>query len=212
MPSAATTPDKYLAALPADRREALSAVRTAIAAHLDPKITEGMQYGMIGYFIPHSIFPAGYHCDPRQPLPVAGLAAQKSHMALYLMCVYLNPELDRWFRDAWQATGKKLDMGKGCVRFKKLDELPLAVITELFRRVRASEFIATYQANLNGAAAARKARATAKPAAKAAARPATKPAKATKVAKPKATKPKPAPRPTAKPAPKATPAARRPAR
>lgn len=171
MPSAASTPAQYLAALEPDRRAALTAVRKAITTHLDRDIAEGMQYGMIGYFIPHSVFPDGYHCDPRQPLPVAGLASQKSHMALYLTCCYMNPELDAWFRTAWAATGKKLDMGKGCLRFKKLDDVPLDLIADLFRRVRAKDIITHYQAAL-ASRSKPKAKANPKPAKAAAPKPA----------------------------------------
>jgi hypothetical protein len=83
---------------------------------------------MIGYYIAHRIHPAGYHCDPRQPVPYLGLAAQKNHFSLYLMPIYASPELLAWFQAEWAKTGKKLDMGKACVRFKKLEDLPLAVI------------------------------------------------------------------------------------
>ncbi|MGA1045292.1 MAG: DUF1801 domain-containing protein [Phycisphaerales bacterium] len=153
-----TTPasvDAYLAALPEDRRAALSAVRAAIDSNLDPKFQEGMQYGMIGWSVPHSIYPAGYHCDPKQPLPFASLASQKSHMALYLFCTYLDEGQARWFRDAWTATGKRLDMGKSCVRFKRLEDVPLEVVSEAIRRVPVKAFIEQYEQSVP---AARKAR------------------------------------------------------
>ena len=145
MQSKATTVDQYLAALPQERRAVLSAVRDVIRAHLDADYQEGMQYGMIGYYVPHSVFPAGYHTDPRQPLPFAALASQKSHMAVYLMGVYGQPEQERWFHDAWAKTGKKLDMGKSCVRFKKLEDVALDVIGEAIRRVPAHAYIAHYE-------------------------------------------------------------------
>ncbi|MBK9120674.1 MAG: DUF1801 domain-containing protein [Phycisphaerales bacterium] len=141
---------EYLAALPADRRAALDAVRTVICANLSGGYEEGMQYGMIGYYVPHSIYPAGYHCDPKQPLPFAGLASQKNHMSLYLGCVYGNPEHAEWFRTAWKATGKKLDMGKACIRFKRLEDLPLDVIGEAVARVPVEKYLASYEANLPG--------------------------------------------------------------
>src|SRR4029453_8533886 len=104
-----------------------------------------MQYGMIGWFVPHRVFPAGYHCDPRQPLPFAGLASQKNHLAVYLMCHYGSPEQARWFHEAWAQSGKKkLDMGKSCLRFKKLDDLALDVIGEAIRRVPARKYIESY--------------------------------------------------------------------
>ena len=145
MQSKATTVEQYLAELPADRREALQAVRKVILKNLDKNIEEGMQYGMIGYYIPHRIFPAGYHCDPRQPLCYAGLASQKNYMSLYLMCIYLGAEREKWFHDAWAKSGKKLDMGKSCIRFKKLEDLPLDVIGEAFRRLPADVYIKLYE-------------------------------------------------------------------
>ncbi len=96
---------------------------------------------MIGYFVPHSLFPAGYHCDPKQPLPFAGLASQKNHMSLYLMCVYGVGDHSKQFQQAWAKTGKGLDMGKSCIRFKKVEDLALEVIAETVRRVPASKWI-----------------------------------------------------------------------
>jgi hypothetical protein len=152
MQSKATTVQAYLESLPEDRRAAIEAVRAVILKNLDSNIQEQMQYGMIGYAVPHSVFPNGYHCDPKQPLPYAGLASQKQHMSLYLMAAYSvdGHENDHgvWFRKAWMATGKKLDMGKACVRFKKLDDVPLEVVGEMFRRVPASAYIERYEAAL----------------------------------------------------------------
>jgi hypothetical protein len=139
--SKAKSVKEYLAGLPADRRAALEALRKVILKNLDKDYEEGMQYGMIGYYVPHRIFPAGYHCDPKQPLPFAGLASQKNHLALYLMCVYGNSELADWFRKAWAKTGKKLDMGKSCIRFKKIEDVPLEVIGETIARVPAKTYI-----------------------------------------------------------------------
>ncbi len=144
MQNKATTVEQYLASLPEDRRAALSAVRDVILKNLDGDYEEGMQYGMIGYYVPHSVFPAGYHVDPKQPLPFASLASQKNHMAVYLMCVYGQPEQEQWFREAWAKTGKKLDMGKSCVRFKKLEDVALDVIGEAIRRMPAKKYIAHY--------------------------------------------------------------------
>jgi hypothetical protein len=141
MQSKATSVEQYLSALPADRRAALEAVRKVIRTNLDKEYEEGMQYGMIGYYVPHRVFPAGYHCDPRQPLPFAGLAAQKNYMSLYLMCVYGHGPLAEWFREAWAKTGKKLDMGKACVRFKKVEDLALDVIGEAIRRVPVKTYL-----------------------------------------------------------------------
>ena len=160
MTSKAKTPDEYLASLPADRREALSAVRQTILKNLDKGYQEGMSYGMIGYCVPHSIYPAGYHCDPKQPLPFAGLASQKNHMAVYLFCMYVDGASDKWFRDAWKKAGKKLDMGKSCLRFKKLDDLALDVLGEAIRRVPVKDHIAIYESALKRPSSARPAKKT----------------------------------------------------
>jgi len=144
MQSKATTVQQYLAELPADRRAAIERVRAVILRNLDPIFEEGMQYGMIGYYVPHRVYPPGYHCNPRQPLPFICLASQKNYMSLYLGCVY-GPEREKPFREAWAKTGKKLDMGKSCVRFKKLDDLALNVIGESIRRVPARAFIQYYE-------------------------------------------------------------------
>ena len=130
MQSKATTVEQYLSELPEDRRKAIEAVRQVVLKNLDKDYEEGIQYGMIGYFVPHRVYPAGYHCDPKQPLPFASLASQKNHMALYLMCVYGESDHSKWFQQAWAKSGKKLDMGKSCIRFKKVDDLALDVIGE----------------------------------------------------------------------------------
>lgn len=144
MQSKAATVEQYLASLPDDRRAAISAVRKVILSNLDKDYAESMQYGMIGYNIPHSIFPAGYHCDPKQPLPFAALASQKNHMAVYLMCVYGDASLRDWFQKAWIAAGKKLDMGSSCIRFQKLEDVALDVLGEAIRRIPAKAYIERY--------------------------------------------------------------------
>jgi hypothetical protein len=145
MQSRAGTVEQYFKELPEDRRAALRAVRQVILKNLDKNYEEGMQYGMIGYYVPHRVYPAGYHCDPRQPLPFAGLASQKNYMSLYLSCVYGDSEHAQWFAKAWAKTGKKLDMGKSCVRFKRLDDLALDVIGEAIRRMPANKHIEQYE-------------------------------------------------------------------
>jgi len=157
MQSKATTVDGYLHALPPDRRRALESVRAVILGNLDPGYEEGMQYGVIGYYVPHSVYPKGYHCDPKQPLPFAALASQKNYMSLYLMSVYCGctdqgaaGEHARWFREAWAKSGKKLDMGKACIRFKKVEDLPLDVIGEAVRRIPAAAYIRFCEAALAG--------------------------------------------------------------
>ena len=153
-------------------------MRAVIRKNLDPVFEKGMQYGMIGYFVPHKVYPPGYHCDPRQPLPFVCLASQKNYMSLYLGCVYGNPKTEKWFHTAWAKTGKKLDMGKSCVRFKRLDDLALAVVGESIRRVSAREFIKFYESvikNMRRRSAAKQPKAT--PAVKTK-KPATKAARA----------------------------------
>ncbi len=154
MQSKAATVADYLAKLPADRRAEIEKVRAVVRAHLDHSgFEEGMQYGMIGWYVPHRIFPDGYHCDPKQPLPYAGLASQKNYGALYLMGLYGGEqkghpahELHQWFVAAWTKSGKKLDMGKVCIRFKRADDLALDVIGEAFCRLTAKRYIAAYTA------------------------------------------------------------------
>ena len=147
MQSSAATVQDYLDGLPPERRVIVETVREVILANLDTDYSEDMQYGMIGYAVPHSVFPAGYHCDPSQPLPFAGIASQKNYVSIYLMGMAWSPDSEdmQWLRAAWPASGKKkLDMGKSCIRFKKLDDIALDVIGEAIRRVPAQEFIARY--------------------------------------------------------------------
>ncbi|MCB9914515.1 MAG: DUF1801 domain-containing protein [Planctomycetes bacterium] len=199
MQSRAATVEDYLASLPPDRREALQAIRAVIKKNIDPAFEEGMQYGMLGYYLPHSRYPQGYHCDPKQPLPFASVASQKNHIGLYLFCVYCDAAEQARFVEEWKASGKKLDMGKSCVRVKKLEDIPLDVLGKTFKRVKAKAFVAAYEAGLAGTAAgAKRAKtATKKVAKKASAskKVATKKAAATRAAKPAtraATKAKPA--------------------
>jgi hypothetical protein len=152
MQSKAKTVAEYLAGLPSDRRAALAAVREVILKNLDRDFEEGMQYGMIGYYVPHRIYPAGYHCDPKQPLPFAGLASQKNYMSLYMMCIYGDTWHREQFRRDWAKTGKKLDLGKSCIRFKRLDDLPLDVIGKAIARVKAKNYIAICEAATKPAA------------------------------------------------------------
>ncbi|HMP78211.1 MAG TPA: DUF1801 domain-containing protein [Pirellulaceae bacterium] len=176
MQSKAKTVSQYLKELPADRRQALEAVREVIKRNLDADVEEGMSYGMIGYYIPHRVYPPGYHCDPKQPLPYAGLASQKNHMSIYLCTLYGDPSsqqgnLLKWFQAEWAKTGKKLDMGKSCIRFKKLEDLNLDLIGESIRRLPSHAYIAGYEKSLErmgkgGAASTAKKKAVAKSATK----------------------------------------------
>jgi hypothetical protein len=155
MQSKAKTVKQYLAELPPDRRVAIEAIRKVILANLDDGFEEGMTYGMIGYYIPHRLYPPGYHVDPKQPLGYAALASQKNYMSLYLGSVYSSfddgggpSDFRLWFQAAWKAAGKKLDMGKSCIRFKKLDDVPLDVLAETIRRVPLAKYLADYEACL----------------------------------------------------------------
>jgi Domain of unknown function (DU1801) len=143
--SKANTVGQYLADLPPDRREAINAVRKVILKNLPDGFEEAMQYGMISYVVPFKLFPAGYHCDPSQPLCFAGLASQKNHMAIYLCTIYGHKGTEEWFRKAYKASGKKLDMGKSCVRFKRLEDLPLDVIGQAIARVPVDKYIRAYE-------------------------------------------------------------------
>ena len=151
MQSKAKTVKEYLAGLPDDRREAIRAVRAVILKNLPTGYEEGIQHGAIGYFVPHSVYPTGYHCDPKQPLPFAGLASQKNYISIHLMSVYSDPKQEAWFRAAWAKSCKKLDMGKACVRFKKIQDLPLQVIGQAIKRVPVKKFIEQYEGVLNSA-------------------------------------------------------------
>jgi hypothetical protein len=141
--SAAATVDQYLKSLPLDRRAAVSRVRAVVNHRLPRGYEEVMQHGMISWVVPSSRLAETYN---GQPLVVAALASQKQHMALYLMSIYGDPALASWFRDAYQASGKKLDMGKSCVRFKTLDALPLEVIGDAIAKVSVAAYLAGYEA------------------------------------------------------------------
>ncbi len=147
--STATTAEDYLAELPADRRAAISAVRDLVRSHLPAGFEETMQYGMISYVVPLSTLPDTYN---GQPLAVASLASQKNHMSLYLNSIYADPAEAAWFTEAYRRTGKRLDVGKSCVRFRSLDALPLDLVGEAIARTSAAEFVARYHASRGAAA------------------------------------------------------------
>jgi hypothetical protein len=135
--------DEYLSLLPPDRRAALSELRRLIQQHLPRGFEEGMHFGMIGYYIPLSRYPNTYN---GQPLGIVSLASQKQYISLYLMAVYGDPAKERRLSEAFRKAGKKLDMGKSCVRFKSLDDLPLEAIAELIAGTSVDDFIASYEA------------------------------------------------------------------
>jgi hypothetical protein len=140
--SAAATPDEYIASLPEDRRAAVAAVRDVINANLPAGYREGMAYGMIGWYVPLERFGDTYN---GQPLGLASLASQKNHISLYLNNVYGNRETESWFRDRWATTGKRLDMGKSCVRFRRLEDVSLDVIGETIARTDVASFLRHYE-------------------------------------------------------------------
>lgn len=146
MQSNAATVDEYLQSLPPDRRAAIAAVRQAILDNKDADIEEGMQYGMIGYYVPHRVFPRGYHCDPSQPVPYASIASQKNHMAVYLMCVYGSEAMEQRLREGFAKAGKRLDMGKSCLRFKRIEDISLDAIGDVIRRASAAKYLESYVA------------------------------------------------------------------
>lgn len=137
--SKATTVEQYLKELPEDRRAALSAIRKMILQNLDKDFDEEVQYGMIGSYVPRRIFPDGYHCEPKQPLPFVSVALQKNQIVVYLRCICMEQAEDQ-FRGAWLRTGKKLSMGKSCIRFKTLEDVALDFIAGVVRNVTAKVF------------------------------------------------------------------------
>jgi uncharacterized protein YdhG (YjbR/CyaY superfamily) len=153
--SAASTVDEYLAELPEERRKVVSAVRDVVIRNLPEGYREGIAWGMIGYCIPLERYPNTYN---GQPLSFMAIAAQKNYCALYLTCVYQDPGRERQLREAFQAAGKKLDMGKSCIRFRSPDDLPLDAIGRIIAATPPDAFIARHEAAQNGRRAERTAR------------------------------------------------------
>ncbi len=146
MTSTATTPEQYLAELPEDRREAVNKLRQVVLKNLPKGFVETMNYGMLGFVVPHSLYPAGYHCDPKQPLPFANIASQKNSINFYHMGLYANKELYDWFvKEYAKQTPRKLDMGKSCIRFKKPEDIPYALIGELMKKISVKDWISRYE-------------------------------------------------------------------
>ena len=148
MQSKSTTVAGYLEELPEDRRQAISKVRAVIRKRLPKGYEETMQYGMITYVVPHKLYPSGYHCNPKDPLPFVSLASQKNYMSLYMMGCYIKPDIKAWIVEQTKASGKKLDMGKSCIRFKKVDDLPLDVVGEAIAKLPVADYVAAYENNL----------------------------------------------------------------
>ena len=150
MQSKAATVEQYIAELPEDRKQAITALRKIIKKNLPKGFNEGIGYGMIGYVVPHSKYPGGYHCNPKDPLPFMNLASQKNFIAVYHMGIYANPKLLKWFTDEYIKTGVgKLDMGKACIRFKKPENIPYKLIGKLASKITPEEWITIYEKNIN---------------------------------------------------------------
>ncbi len=145
----ANSPEHYLEQLPDSRKQALSNLRDIILKNLPAGFTETINYGMIGYVIPHSLYPAGYHCDPKLPLPFLSIASQKNYVAVYHMGIYTNKDLMDWFvREFPNHSKAKLDMGKSCIRFKHIEHIPYQLIGELASKITAEKWISHYDENI----------------------------------------------------------------
>jgi hypothetical protein len=176
MQSRAKTVVAYLKELPPERREAIAAVRKVILENVDADIEEGMQYGHIAYYVPHRVFANGYHVDPAIPLPYLALASQKQHMAAYLMFAYMGgTEGEAWIRQAYAKAGRRIDMGKSCLRFRSLKDIDLDILAEAIRRAPTRAYVERYFEMVGPGAWKAKA-AKSRPSVKRAAKKATKPA------------------------------------
>jgi len=150
MQSKALTPEHYLSELPEERKIPMHKLRDVIKKNLPKGFEEAMCYGMLGFVVPHSIYPKGYHCDPKLPLPFISLASQKNFIALYHMGIYADENLLNWFLVEYPKHCKtKLDMGKSCIRFKKMDDIPFELISELAKRVSVTDWIKKYETAFN---------------------------------------------------------------
>jgi hypothetical protein len=146
MQSSATTPDQYMDELPEDRKEAMTKLREIISKNISAGFEEIMQYGMMGYVVPHSIYPDGYHCNPKDALPFMGIASQKNHIGFYHMGIYSDPKLLKWFTEEYPKNAKgKLDMGKSCIRFKNPKNIPFDLLGELTSKMSMQEWIEIYE-------------------------------------------------------------------
>lgn len=138
----------YIEKLPEDRQDTINKLRKVISENLPDGFFETISYGMIGFVVPHSLYPAGYHCKPDEPLPFISLASQKNFISLYHMGLYANPEFLQWFTEEYPKYSKtKLDMGKSCIRFKKPEQIPYELIAELCTKMTPQEWIEIYEKN-----------------------------------------------------------------
>ena len=146
MPTTTKEVANYLDTLPEDRKTAMNQLRKVILKNKSNGLEEGFMYNMITYYIPHSKYPDGYHCNPKQPLPFISIASQKNYISVYHMGMYADPKLLEWFQKEIEKQAKgKLDMGKSCIRFKKVDEIPFELIGELTAKMSADEWIECYE-------------------------------------------------------------------
>ena len=146
----AATPDEYLEMIPEERRAVIRKLRTVINNNIPPGFEEGILYKMIGWYVPHSLYPSGYHCDPKTPLPFMNLASQKNFIALYHSGVYADKKIHDWFVTAYPKHSKrKLDMGKSCIRFKSLDDIPYELIGKLATKLTPNQWISMYEYSIN---------------------------------------------------------------
>jgi len=144
----AKTPEEYIDQLPEDRKEVLNKLREVIKKNLPEGFAEVMAYGMIGYVVPHSVYPSGYHADPKQPLPFMSIASQKNHVGVYHMGIYSDKKMLDWFTREYPKHSKlKLDMGKSCIRFKKLGDIPYELIGVLSTKISVEEWIKIYESH-----------------------------------------------------------------
>ncbi|GAA3778571.1 DUF1801 domain-containing protein [Corallibacter vietnamensis] len=145
----ASSPEDYISQVPEERQDVLKALRKTIKANLPKGFEEGIQYGMIGYYVPHSKYPDGYHCTPEEPLPFMSFASQKNSINLYHSGIYAVPEIHDWFVNEYPKHSKyKLDMGKSCVRFKRINDIPMELIAELCTKLTPDQWIDIYETNL----------------------------------------------------------------
>jgi uncharacterized protein YdhG (YjbR/CyaY superfamily) len=151
METAANTPEDYINNLPEDRKQVMNKLRKTILDNLPKGFVETLNYGMIGYVVPHSIYPKGYHCDPTLPLPFMNIASQKNFIAVYNMGLYANKKLLDWFvQEYLKHCNAKLDMGKSCIRFKNMDQIPFDLIADLSKKVTVNERVETYERTFKG--------------------------------------------------------------
>lgn len=144
----ASSPEEYLDQVASDRKEAVARLRQVINKNLPDGFSEGISYGMIGWVVPKTLYPKGYHCSPDLPLPFLSIASQKNFIAVYHMGIYSDPELLDWFTNEFPKHSKyKLDMGKSCIRFKKPDAIPFALIGELASKMAPNDWISLYESN-----------------------------------------------------------------